>query len=409
MRPPVARSDHSSWSGFPSPLSPSRVAPAPARAAVKPAKEERPETGGQGEAGTAGGVAEARGSAGGTGNAGSSGGAGTTGEAGTPAALAAAARRGGGDDGGAGAAARGWREPAGGAAARAAARPGSAGRAAKAERPGRRRRGPGGRARRGHRLRRRHDRQRLHAAHELPQSLRHRLRSHAGGERPEGRHAWSALFNPSGSGTIYFNGPGADESYVQDIYNNDVRSEGMSYGMMVAVQLDHQTEFDRLWTWVKNHMAQGTTGEIRWRARPRARGAPAVERRTARSTSRPPSSSPRTAGATRPAPPRLPTRPRPSGFSTWYGPSTSTRNTTWSSSSPARTTWILRTSCRPSTRCGPASTPRMRPSGRNLRPRGAPTCRRWWTATASVPTKPASRPQTRRPPMPIRPDASSTS
>ena len=77
--------------------------------------------------------------------------------------------------------------------------------------------------------------------------------------------AWSTLFNPSGSGTIYFNGPGANESYVHDIYNNDVRSEGMSYGMMVAVQLDHQTEFDRLWTWVKNHMAQGTTGEIRWR------------------------------------------------------------------------------------------------------------------------------------------------
>lgn len=75
--------------------------------------------------------------------------------------------------------------------------------------------------------------------------------------------AWSTLFNPSGSGTIYFNGPGADESYVQDIYNNDVRSEGMSYGMMVAVQLGHQTEFDRIWTWVKNHMANGT-GEIRW-------------------------------------------------------------------------------------------------------------------------------------------------
>ena len=37
----------------------------------------------------------------------------------------------------------------------------------------------------------------------------------------------------------------------------------MSYGMMIAVQLDHQTEFDRLWTWVKNHMANGT-GEIRW-------------------------------------------------------------------------------------------------------------------------------------------------
>jgi oligosaccharide reducing-end xylanase len=75
--------------------------------------------------------------------------------------------------------------------------------------------------------------------------------------------AWSTLFNANGSGTIYFNGPGSDESYVKDIFNNDVRSEGMSYGMMAAVQLDHQTEFDRLWTWVKNHMANGT-GEIRW-------------------------------------------------------------------------------------------------------------------------------------------------
>lgn len=75
--------------------------------------------------------------------------------------------------------------------------------------------------------------------------------------------AWSSLFNPQGSGTIYYDGPGANESYVEDIYNNDVRSEGMSYGMMIAVQLDHQTEFDRIWTWVKNHMANGT-GEIRW-------------------------------------------------------------------------------------------------------------------------------------------------
>ena len=75
--------------------------------------------------------------------------------------------------------------------------------------------------------------------------------------------AWSTLFNPTGSGTIYFNGPGADESYVEDILNNDARSEGMSYGMIAAVQLNHQTEFDRLWTWVKNHMANGT-GEIRW-------------------------------------------------------------------------------------------------------------------------------------------------
>ena len=75
--------------------------------------------------------------------------------------------------------------------------------------------------------------------------------------------AWSKLFNPSGSGNIYFNGPGSDESYVKDTYNNDVRTEGMGYGLVIAVELDHQTEFDRLWTWVKTHMANGT-GEISW-------------------------------------------------------------------------------------------------------------------------------------------------
>ena len=69
--------------------------------------------------------------------------------------------------------------------------------------------------------------------------------------------AWTKLFTPSGSGSIYFNGPGSDESYVKDTYNNDVRTEGMGYGLVIAVQLDHQTEFDRLWTWVRNHMASG--------------------------------------------------------------------------------------------------------------------------------------------------------
>jgi oligosaccharide reducing-end xylanase len=76
--------------------------------------------------------------------------------------------------------------------------------------------------------------------------------------------AWNQLFSPGNGNTVYYNGPGSDESYVEDTGNNDVRTEGMSYGMMTAVQLGKQTEFDRLWAWVKNHMAQGTTGEIAW-------------------------------------------------------------------------------------------------------------------------------------------------
>ena len=66
--------------------------------------------------------------------------------------------------------------------------------------------------------------------------------------------AWSQLFNPSNANTIFYNGPGTGEAYVEDVADNAVRSEGQSYGMMIAVQLDHQTEFDELWTFVKNHM-----------------------------------------------------------------------------------------------------------------------------------------------------------
>ena len=43
-------------------------------------------------------------------------------------------------------------------------------------------------------------------------------------------------------------------SYVLDVYDNDVRSEGMSYGMMWAVQLNQQLLFDRVYTWYKTYM-----------------------------------------------------------------------------------------------------------------------------------------------------------
>lgn len=43
-------------------------------------------------------------------------------------------------------------------------------------------------------------------------------------------------------------------AYVMDINNNDVRSEGMSYAMMIAVQLDKKKEFDALWNWAKTYM-----------------------------------------------------------------------------------------------------------------------------------------------------------
>ncbi len=45
-----------------------------------------------------------------------------------------------------------------------------------------------------------------------------------------------------------------DMAYIPDVGNRDVRSEGMSYGMMVAVQLNHQTEFNALWKYAKTFM-----------------------------------------------------------------------------------------------------------------------------------------------------------
>jgi oligosaccharide reducing-end xylanase len=58
------------------------------------------------------------------------------------------------------------------------------------------------------------------------------------------------LYFPSGENE---NGPLA---YIPDIQHNDVRSEGMSYGMMITVQLDKKAEFDALWNWSMTHMYQ---------------------------------------------------------------------------------------------------------------------------------------------------------
>lgn len=41
--------------------------------------------------------------------------------------------------------------------------------------------------------------------------------------------------------------------YVSDVKNRDARSEGLSYGMMVAVQLNKKDVFDRIWRWTKKY------------------------------------------------------------------------------------------------------------------------------------------------------------
>ncbi len=47
---------------------------------------------------------------------------------------------------------------------------------------------------------------------------------------------------------------GEDMAYLEDTGNHDARTEGMSYGMMMCVQLGMKAEFDRIWKWAKTYM-----------------------------------------------------------------------------------------------------------------------------------------------------------
>ncbi len=75
--------------------------------------------------------------------------------------------------------------------------------------------------------------------------------------------------------TVYYeagtnaNGPLA---FVTDIKHRDVRTEGLSYAMIIAVQLDKNAEFDAMWTWSKTYLYVSDTnhpsfGFFTWQAR----------------------------------------------------------------------------------------------------------------------------------------------
>jgi oligosaccharide reducing-end xylanase len=70
--------------------------------------------------------------------------------------------------------------------------------------------------------------------------------------------AFQQLFHGDGQEErIYFEtGANANGTlaYITDWANNDARTEGMSYGMMIAVQLDKKREFDALWNWSRTYM-----------------------------------------------------------------------------------------------------------------------------------------------------------
>lgn len=52
-----------------------------------------------------------------------------------------------------------------------------------------------------------------------------------------------------------------DEAYIVDIGHDDIRSEGMSYGMTIAALLKKRDLFDKLWNFAKRHM-KNTEGPL---------------------------------------------------------------------------------------------------------------------------------------------------
>jgi oligosaccharide reducing-end xylanase len=68
---------------------------------------------------------------------------------------------------------------------------------------------------------------------------------------------WSHYFEGGATAKLYYadgsnaNGP---KAYIYDTGNRDIRSEGMGYGMMIAVQMDKKGHFDAIWNWAKTNM-----------------------------------------------------------------------------------------------------------------------------------------------------------
>lgn len=72
--------------------------------------------------------------------------------------------------------------------------------------------------------------------------------------------AFQQLFHGNDNQTLYYES--GDMAHIRDIANGDVRSEGMSYAMMVCVQMDKKEEFDKLWKWSRTYMYQ-TSGPLK--------------------------------------------------------------------------------------------------------------------------------------------------
>lgn len=82
--------------------------------------------------------------------------------------------------------------------------------------------------------------------------------------------AWQHFFSGNTASQRLYYPVGKDQAYIADTGNGDVRSEGISYGMMIAVQMNRQEEFDRLWRWANQHMRHASgprAGYFAWQCK----------------------------------------------------------------------------------------------------------------------------------------------
>lgn len=95
------------------------------------------------------------------------------------------------------------------------------------------------------------------AAQRYPNLLRERGRSEAEIDQRIQKTFQQLFHGDKQREAVYFdagrnaNGPLA---YITDWANHDARTEGMSYGMMIAVQTNHKPEFDAIWNWANTYM-----------------------------------------------------------------------------------------------------------------------------------------------------------
>lgn len=79
---------------------------------------------------------------------------------------------------------------------------------------------------------------------------------------------WHTYFESNDDNERLYYEVAGDMAYIPDVNNNDVRSEGMSYGMMLCVQLNKQEQFNKLWKWAKTnmqHKSGAREGYFAWR------------------------------------------------------------------------------------------------------------------------------------------------